>query len=64
MRTLDECLAEMTKLIHEARTLVRERGEDAVGWEVILGLLAAEIEATYRRESERYRWGNQSFSDC
>jgi hypothetical protein len=53
MRSFDKCLAEMIALIYEAREFTRARGEDAVGWEMILGLIAAEIKETVQRFDER-----------
>ena len=39
MRGFDKCMAEIIALIHEAREINSARGEDAVGWEIILGLI-------------------------
>ena len=53
MRGFDKCMAEIIALIHEAREINSARGEDAVGWEIILGLIAAEVEASRQRYYER-----------
>jgi hypothetical protein len=53
MRNFDTCMAEIIALIHEAREFTRARGEDAVGWEIILGMIAAEVEASRQRYYER-----------
>jgi hypothetical protein len=57
MRSFDRCMAEIIALIHEAREITNARGEDAVGWEIILGLLAAEVEASRQRYYEREQRG-------
>ena len=46
-------MAEIVTLIHEAREITSARGENAVGWEMILGLIAAEVEASIQRYNER-----------